>query len=193
MYRAGKLDVDLAFVLVIDLQEKLLPLIPARTGVLEAATKLLRGAKVFDLPVVATEQYVKGLGPTNSGLRDQLDGLGAVVIEKPTFSACGCEPLREVMREIDRPQVIVSGIEAHICVLQTTLDLRTMDYDVFVCADAIGSRGRLDGEMGVERMRQAGAQISTVESVLFELCGRCDTKLFKNMLEIIKSSPPPEP
>ncbi len=192
MYRADKLDVDLALVLIIDLQEKLLPLIPARVRVLEAATKLLRGGKVFGLPVLATEQYVKGLGPTNPAVRDQLDGLGTTVLEKPTFSACGYEPLRRLMREIDRPQVIVSGIEAHICVLQTVLDLKTMDYDVFVCADAIGSRGRLDGEMGVERMRQAGAQITTVESVLFELCGRCDTKLFKEMLEIIKSSPTPE-
>ncbi|MFQ5461424.1 MAG: hydrolase [Phycisphaerae bacterium] len=192
MYRAGKLDVDLAFVLVIDLQEKLLPLIPDQTRVLEAVTKLLRGANVFGLPVVATEQYVKGLGPTDPGIRDRCNSLRATVVEKPTFSACGWEPLRRTMREIDRPQVIVSGIEAHICVLQTALDLRTMDYDVFVCADAVGSRGRLDAEMGIERMRQAGAQITTVESVLFELCGRCDTKAFKEMLEIIKSSPPPE-
>ena len=90
---------------------------------------------------------------------------------------------------MDRPQVILMGIEAHVCVQQTALDLCAMDYHVFVCADAVGSGRRLDFKCALHRMRQAGAFITTVESVLFELCRRCDTRDFKKMLDIIKTAP----
>ena len=82
------------------------------------------------------------------------------------------------------------GIEAHVCVQQTVLDLVTMDYDVFVCADGIGSRSDFDYDVALHRMRQEGAFVTTVEAVLFELCNRCDTDEFKAMLEVIKASPP---
>ena len=192
MLRANQLDVDRAFVLVVDLQEKLLPLIRRHEEIIRAAKKLLDGARIFGLPVLATEQYSKGLGPTNATIRVFLRTNNATVIEKPTFSACGEPPVREAILTIDRPQVIMVGIEAHVCVQQTALDLVTMDYDVFVCADGVGSRGRLDYETALERMRQEGAIITTVESALFELCNRCDTKQFKAMLEVVKAAPPPE-
>ena len=85
---------------------------------------------------------------------------------------------------------VVAGIEAHICVQQTCLDLLSMEYDVFVCADAVGSRGRLDFDLALARLRHEGAHVTTVESVLFELCNRCDTKRFKDLLDIIKANPP---
>lgn len=191
MLRANQLDVDRAFVLVIDLQEKLLPLIPRHERIIEAGKKLLDGVGVFELPVLATEQYPKGLGPTHATIRECLESCGANVLEKPTFSACGEPAVREAILAIDRPQVIVIGIETHVCVQQTVLDLATMDYDVFVCADGIGSRSRLDYETAIHRVRQEGALITTVESVLFELCNRCDTKQFEAMLKVIKASPPP--
>ena len=192
MLRADKLDVDLAMILVIDLQEKLLPSIAHHERVIAVGAELLDGARVFGLPVLATEQYPKGLGPTDASIRQRLESAAATVLEKPTFSACDQEPLRAAMRVIERPQVIVIGIEAHVCVQQTVLDLRAMDYDVFVCADAVGSRTRRDYKYALHRMRQAGVFVTTVESVLFELCNRCDTDRFKELLKVIKANPPVE-
>jgi len=190
MFRPDTLDADRAMVLVIDMQTKLLPSIRDESRVVAAARKLLDGVAVFNLPALATEQYPKGLGATHDTVAGGLESAKARVLEKPTFSCCGEKPVREALREIDRPQIIVAGIEAHVCVQQTALDLVAMDYDVFLCADAVGSRGRLDYERSLSRMQHAGAAVTTVESVLFELCNRCDTPQFKSMIEIIKAHPP---
>ena len=190
MLRPDQLDVDRAMVLVIDLQEKLLPLIAGHDRIIAAGRKLLDGARVFDVPVLATEQYPKGLGPTQATIRAALSESRAKVLEKPTFSAWADAKVREAVLALDRPQIIITGIETHVCVQQTALDLGSRDYDVFVCADAVGSRGRVDHETALERMGQAGVLVTTVESVLFELCERCDTARFKGMLEIIKQFPP---
>ena len=192
MLRANQLDVDRAFVFVIDVQEKLLPAIRHHTHIIQATRKLLEGVRVFGLPVLATEQYPKGLGHTDKTIRRCLDVSQATLIEKPTFSAYGEPPVREAILALDRPQVIVAGIEAHVCVQQTVLDLVTTDYDVFVCADAVGSRAKLDYKQSLDRMRQEGAWVTTVEAVLFELCNRCGTERFRAMLEVIKASPLPD-
>ena len=186
MIRANQLDAHRSCVLVIDIQEKLLPLVADPEGVVRASRKLLDGVRIFSLPVIVTEQYSKGLGATHEPIRASCQASNAIVLEKPTFSACGHDPVRDALLEIDRPQTIVIGIETHVCVLQTALDLVTMDYDVFVCADAVASRGRLDHDVALNRCRQEGVRVTTVESVLFELCQRCDTDQFKKMLEIIK-------
>ncbi len=189
MLRHDQLDVDRAMVLVIDLQEKLLPLITQRQAMILGARKLLLGSAVFDLPVLATEQYAKGLGPTDPQVRAALPRQ-AMVLEKPTFSAWADDGVRTAMLSTQRTQAILTGIETHVCIQQTALDLRSRDYDVFVCADAVGSRGPLDHETALHRLRQAGVFVTTVESVLFELCQRCDASRFKAMLEVIKTFPP---
>jgi isochorismate hydrolase len=188
--RPDQLDIERAMVLVIDVQEKLLPSIVGGESVIAAGRKLLDGAGVFELPVLVTEQYAKGLGPTHATIRAALAQSRAKVLEKPTFSAWADAKIREALLALDRPQIIITGIETHVCVQQTALDLRSRDYDVFVCADAVGSRGRVDHEVALDRMRQAGVLVTTVESVLFELCQRCDTARFKAMLEVIKRHPP---
>jgi len=188
--RPDQLDFERAMVLVIDVQEKLLPSIVGGERVIAAGRKLLEGAGVFELPVLATEQYPKGLGPTHATIRASLAQSRAKVLEKPTFSAWADAAVREALLALDRPQIIVMGIETHVCVQQSALDLRSRDYDVFVCADAAGSRGSVDHEVALDRMRQAAVCVTTVESVLFELCRRCDTARFKAMLEIIKRFPP---
>ena len=190
MLRPDQLDIERAMVLVIDVQEKLLPSIVGGERVIAAGRKLLDGAGVFELPVLATEQYPKGLGPTHATIRAALAESRARVLEKPMFSAWADGNVREALLALDRPQIIVTGIETHVCVQQTALDLRSRDYDVFVCTDAVGSRGRVDHEVALDRMRQAGVLVTTVESVLFELCVRCDTARFKAMLDIIKRFPP---
>ncbi|MCH8253499.1 MAG: hydrolase [Planctomycetes bacterium] len=190
MLRPDTLDVDRAMVLVIDVQTKLLPLVREHAAVLKAACKLLDGAHIFGVPVLATEQYPQGIGPTDPTVKARLVTARAKILEKPTFSACGERPLRDALLELDRPQIVITGIETHVCVLQTALDLAVMDYDVFVCADATASRGEMDHDIALARMREAGVHVTTVESVLFELCRRCDTDRFKQMLKIIKSSTP---
>jgi nicotinamidase-related amidase len=173
--------------LVVDFQERLLPFIRQREQILEAATLLIRGAAIFELPILATEQYPKGIGSTDSALAREIERAGGCVMEKMAFSSCGESALRDELRRIDRDQVIVCGIEAHVCVQQTALDLVTMDYHTAVCADAIGSRSPVDYSVALERMRQMGAAVTTVESVLFELCTECGTPRFKKMIELIKA------
>jgi nicotinamidase-related amidase len=178
-------------VLVIDLQDKLLPFIRHNERVLQAGRKLLDAAPIFALPVLATEQYPQGVGPTEQTIRSRLDAVEALTVKKVTMSAWGEPRLRDAVAALDRPQIITIGIEAHVCVQQTVLDMANRDFDVFVCADGVGSRGRLDYDHALGRMRQGGARITTVESVLFELCQRCDIPQFKPMLEVIKATPPP--
>lgn len=188
--RADQLDITRALVLVIDMQEKLVPHIRHHEQIISASRKLLDGARIFNLPVVATEQYSKGLGSTVKPIARSLEAAGATILEKQTFSAWAHAPVRDVFIDLDRPQIIVIGIETHVCVQQTALDMLSRDYDLFICADATGSRGATDHELGLQRMRQSGAFVTTVESALFELCGRCDTTEFKAMIEIIKATPP---
>lgn len=192
MLRPDQLAADRAMVLVIDLQDKLLPLIRHNERVLQAGRKLLDTAAIFALPVLATEQYPQGVGSTNQTIRSRLDAAGATTVDKVTMSAWGEPRVRDAVIATDRRQIITIGVEAHVCVQQTVLDMACRDFDVFVCADGIGSRGRLDYEHALARMRQGGAWITTVESVLFELCQRCDVPQFKPMLEVIKASSPPD-
>ena len=190
MMRPNQLDADRACVLVIDVQEKLLPLVRDHDDIVSATKKLLTAAPIFELPVIVTEQYPRGIGHTVEAISACLPGGRTSIIEKSAFSAWAEPSVREAILAVDRPQVIITGIETHVCVQQTALDLVSRDYDVYVCADAAGSRGRTDHDRALERMRQDGARVTTVESVLFELCGRCDTPRFKPMLEVIKQFPP---
>ncbi len=190
MLRANQLQADRAFVLVVDIQEKLLPAIRNHESIVYASCKLLEVVSVFKLPVIVTEQYLQGLGTTVSKITSCLEKCKTQTLEKATFSVCDEPVVRAAINKIDRPQAIVIGIEAHVCVQQSVLDLCAQDYDVFVCADAIGSRGQTDYEVSLSRMRQEGAYVTTVESVLFEMCNRCDTDDFKNMLKVIKAMPP---
>ena len=192
MIRPNQIAPDRACVVVIDVQAKLLPLIHNYEQLTQACVKLLAGTTIFSIPVVVTEQYAKGLGKTVPPIDVACQKANAQVLEKPTFSAWAEPAVRDALRELDRPQIIVIGIEAHVCVQQTVLDLMSRDFDVFVCADAVGSRGPVDYQCALERMRQEGAWVTTVESMLFECCNRCDTPQFKRMLEVIKSAPPPQ-
>jgi len=190
---AMRLDPGRAMILVIDVQEKLLPLIDGRAAVVQAAELLVRCGALFEVPVVATEQYPQGIGHTVAELDDALKQARAERFDKMAFSCCGDEAFRGRLRAIDRRQVIVAGIEAHVCVQQTTMDLLAEGYDVYVCADAVGSRSAVDFFVALERMRHAGAGVTTVESALFELCRQCGTADFKAMIDLIKPPRAPDP
>ncbi len=190
MMRADQLDAGRVLLLVIDMQEKLMPLIIDQQRVIASACKMIRGVRVLNIPVIATEQYPRGIGATVAPVRDVLAGSAAQTMEKPTFSAWADRKIRDAIIALDRPQVIIVGVEAHVCVQQTALDLASRDYDVYVCADATGSRGRMDYECALNRMRQNRVVVTTVESALLELCQSSAAPHFKAFLEIMKSSPP---
>ncbi|MBN1491931.1 MAG: hydrolase [Phycisphaerae bacterium] len=172
--------------LVVDLQEKLLPKIVGGEAVVAASCRLIRAVEILGVPVLVTEQYPRGIGTTTPAVREAVGARWKPPVEKTTFSCCGVEAFGEALRAIGRDQVLVVGIEAHVCVQQTVLDLLALGFSPFVCADAVGSRGEMDCRVALERMRDAGAVITTTEAVLFELSVRADTNDFKQILELIK-------
>jgi len=169
--------------LVVDYQDKLLPFIDSADSRIEAGRRMIETAKVLELPILLTEQYPAGIGRTCAVLREALGDIPP--IEKVLFSAYVPEVI-ERMRDLAQPNVIVVGIEAHVCVQQTVLDLLRAGYTVFLCADAIGSRRPMDRDTAIERCRQAGAIVTTTESAIFELLGEAGTDQFKQVLKIVK-------
>ncbi|MHC4441844.1 MAG: hydrolase [Planctomycetota bacterium] len=175
---------DTSALMVIDAQEKLLPAIHEADSYVEMMRRMIEAAKVLQVPVILTEQYPQGIGKTSPVLREALGTLQP--IEKVRFSAC-VDPVVDRMRELARPYIVIVGVEAHVCVQQTVLDLLRLGYTPYVCADAVGSRRPTDRYIALERMRQAGAVITSTESATFELLGQADTDTFKKILKIIKS------
>jgi len=181
-------DAENAFVLLIDVQERFLPAIPAigPDGTCSRACRmLLEGAGLLELPVLVSEQYVKGLGET---LPELLSAAGdrARRIEKTEFSAVDHRGLRETCAELDRRWAILAGIEAHVCVLATAADLLRRGYDVLVCADAVASRDDAHRDLALETMRQLGALTLPVESVLFRIQRRAGVGCFKALSKLVR-------
>jgi len=174
---------ETAILLVVDMQDRLLPAIHHADQCVEACRRMIEAAHVLELPIVVTEQYPDGLGPTCATLRQCLGD--TEIITKTRFSSC-VEAVVECLCERDRPHVIVVGIEAHVCVLQSVLDLLRLGYTPYLCADATGSRRPLDRDTAIARMRRAGAIVTTTESVTLEMLGQAGTDTFKRILEIIK-------
>ena len=175
---------DKATALVIDIQERLFPHIDQHGRLAQNTVILMRGLRELGIPLIATEQYSKGLGPTITPVREQLGE--TPVIEKMTFSCCDAAAVTGELENLQRNQVIVFGIEAHVCVLQTTLDLLDLGYQPVVIADCISSRKAEDKQTALQRMRQSGAVISTYESILFELCRVAGTETFKSISKLVK-------
>jgi nicotinamidase-related amidase len=168
---------------VIDVQEKLMAAMPRRAELMAALQKLLGAARVLKIPILLTAQYPKGLGPVCPEILEAAPGI--TPLEKLAFSCCGSEPFVRAIKDLGRQRVLVCGIEAHVCVQQTAIDLMK-DYFVYVPADAIGSRRAHDHKVAVERMRDCGAVITTVESAVFELLREAGTEQFKQILPLFK-------
>lgn len=175
---------ELSAGLVIDVQEKLFPHMDQKEELLRRTTILLEGLKELQVPMVITEQYPKGLGPTLKPLSLLLDK--EPVLEKISFSCCGEAAFSDKLKSLGRPTMILCGIEAHVCVLQTALDLMEEGYTVVVIEDCISSRNPADKRVAVERMRSEGAVISTCESILFELARVAGTEEFKAISRLVK-------
>lgn len=170
--------------IIIDMQERILPVIRNFETVVDNTIKLIKGFKFLNLPVYYTEQYPKGLGHTSQKILDELSGLKAV--QKLSFSCSGAVKLFDELKSKQLKQIVVCGIESHVCIQQTVLDLLANNFQVNLIADAVSSRKEMDYNIALDRMRINGAEITTAESVLFELLEVCGTPEFKEVSKIVK-------
>ncbi len=179
---------DRSQLLLIDIQAKLAPHVAGGDSVTVNCTRLARYAHRLGVPTTLTEHYPKGLGPTANSI---LEALGNDVprFDKIAFSSWRDDAIRgriEALRGDGLDQVVVAGMEAHVCVGQTSLDLIAAGLQVFLVADAVGSRAADVRDIAIRRLERAGAHIVTHEMVAFEWLGRGDTKEFKDLIEVIK-------
>ncbi len=175
-----------AVIAVVDFQERLAVAMSERDNVLRAIQKLVAAAKILRVPILVTEQYPQGLGQTVAPLRAALGPEVYKPFEKLAFSCCGCEAFMAELAGLRRKSVLIVGIEAHVCVLQTALDLVHQRYKVHVAADACCSRSEMDWNMGLLRMEHSGVFMTTVESAIFQMVERAGTPEFKEILKIVK-------
>jgi nicotinamidase-related amidase len=168
--------------LVIDVQEKLVPLVHARSDLVRNVAFLVEGARILGLPVQATEQYPKGLGPTVPELAKRLPNPS----EKVAFSCCAIPSVVSTFRDGHRNRVVLAGIETHVCVQQTALDLIAQDFRVYIPADAVASRYTVDHDRALERLERAGAIITTSEAAVFEWVGTASHPRFKEISRLVQ-------
>ncbi|MBN1952665.1 MAG: isochorismatase family protein [Bacteroidales bacterium] len=170
--------------LVIDLQDKLVPTAANSKELISSSICLLKGLKLLKIPILVTQQNTKGLGPTIPEINKTIGNFS--YIEKMTFS-CYREPaFIRVLNRIGKRNVIIMGLETHVCILQTTLDLLYNNFNPVIVHDCVGSSSETDKEVAIWRMRDVGSVITTCESILFELFREAGTDEFKELLKLVK-------
>ena len=178
------LDRKESLLLVIDVQERLVNALDKDVVVSRTAI-LAKAAKVLEIPTIATQQYSKGLGQTVNAVKQSLTS-DAVIFEKSAFSAVKEKGFIEILKSFNKKQIVICGIETHVCVHQTAADLIDEGYEVFVVKDACASRGKYEFKQGIERMQENGAKISCLEIVLFEWLRSAKNPYFKEIQALIK-------
>lgn len=175
---------DTSLLLIIDYQEKLLAAFKEPDQFLNPCIKLIRFAHILKLPILWTEQYPKGLGRTVDKVKNELSGLSPV--EKTAFSCFGEPDFVRSLSAFPQDQLIVCGIETHICVEQSVLDAMEAGYQAHVVVDACGARKKRDHKAGLRKMENAGAVISSAETVIYEVLARSDAPEFRDVLQLVK-------
>lgn len=170
-----------AILVIIDMQERLFPVMAEKEALKDQVMKLARFSKILGIPVVVTEQ--EKLGSTLPEIKGALTPVAPV--PKVDFNCFGCEAFEKVVQELDKRTLILCGIEAHICVAQTAL-YAASDYQVHVVADAIASRSPENRRIAMERMSQRGITITSTEMVIYELLRKAGTDVFKEVLKLVK-------
>ena len=170
--------------LVVDVQRNLLPTIHGHETLARACEDLIDGLGLMEVPVLLTEQYRRLLGPTVVGVRDRLPEIEP--LPKMTFDCCGEPGFIDAVEQTRRRQIIVAGIETHVCVLQTACSLVRMGYGVFLAADACGSRKPQDHDLALQWMRQQGVTVATVEILIFQLLGTAGRIEYRQFAKILK-------
>lgn len=168
--------------LVVDVQQKLLPTIFNAADIEPSIARLVDGANILGVPVLHTEQYPKGLGASVKSLSSRIADKPT---EKITFSCLGSEEFKDRLAGTKRQKVVVCGMETHICVQQTAFDLLAQGYSVFLATDSVGARDEKDHSVAMRRMEASGVCLTTTEATLFEWCERAGTKEFKSIQKLI--------
>jgi nicotinamidase-related amidase len=169
---------------IVDIQTKLLRVMFEKERLVSNCRKLIQACKLMEIPMVVTEQYPKGMGPTDPQVLELIPSEG--IVEKLSFSCCGVEDFNRKISDFRKKQIVVIGIEAHVCILQTVHDLLHQGYFVYIPYNAVSSRKEDDYRNALERMRTAGAVIGSVESAVFELLQKAGTPVFKDVSKLIK-------
>jgi hypothetical protein len=182
--RKNILDRERSGLLVVDVQERLWTVMREHQRLAERIETAIRGCRLLKVPVFLTEQYPQGLGPTIAPVSKALGRIEPLV--KMTFSCCGLTELPAMLREKGVEQVILAGIETHVCVLQTALDLITDGFQVHLLTDAVSSRHLIDEQTALRRLSRQGVALSTVETALFELLTTARAPEFKEISKLIK-------
>ena len=186
MDRFVKMEREEAILIVVDVQDLLMKQMDQEVGenVIRNIRTLIAFAKKMSIPILTTEQYPKGLGKTVSEIKMELGSI--LPIEKVSFSCCGEETFNGQLNPLARKQAILTGIETHVCVLQTANDLIQKGYEVHAVADAICSRRKLDWEIGLKKKKKRGAMISTTEIIAFQLLKEAGTEEFRALSKWLK-------
>lgn len=164
-----------------------MPVMDNRVALERNIERLIRGMDILEMPVLVTEQYTKGLGPTEGAIRRALLETGGYSpIEKSCFSAYGCDAFVDELKKSHRKQILVAGVETHVCVYQTVSDLIERGYEVSVVADAVSSRSAVNREIALQRMTSEGAKITSTEMALFEILINSGTQEFRDISRLVK-------
>lgn len=178
------LIVENTVLLVVDVQEKLVRVMSDRQVLIENLEKIIKGAQVLGIPILLTEQNPEGLGMTIPEVAHLLPDIQR--IRKLSFSCCGSDRFIQTVKRVNRKQVLISGIETHVCVYQTAADLLNLGYEVQVVTDAVSSRTAENRHIGLERIKDAGTALTSTETALFELLRVAEGAKFKELLKIVK-------
>ncbi len=173
-----------AVLVVIDVQGKLATLMNKHERLFENVNRMIKAANVLEIPIVWTEQIPDKLGETVPIIKKELEGTN--LLTKNTFSCCGGPGFNEKLKELGRKQILVTGIETHVCVYQTCMDLLNSEYEVHLVKDAVSSRIKSNYRLGVEKIKEAGAQLTSVEMCLFEMLKVAEGDNFKQIIKIVK-------
>ncbi len=179
-----KLERNQTVLVIIDVQSKLLPVIYDYPALVENMKKIIKGAKILGIPIILTEQYPRGLGLTIDEIKKTISEYHP--IEKVSFSCCREESFITRIKQLNRKQILVCGIEAHICVYQTCMDLLSEGYEVHLLVDAISSRKMANRNLTIEKLHGMGVQITSVEMALFEILKDATSDEFKKISRIVK-------
>lgn len=179
-----RITTDDSLLLLIDVQERLTPHINDYEKAVERMARVIKGAELLDLPVIVNEQYKKGLGDTVPELKPLLTDYSH--FEKVTFSGVDDADTFNAIQQHGKKHVVIVGIETHVCVMQTALDLLAAGYTPVIVCDAVGSRFDSDHQTALQRLNQAGAILTTSESLLFELCRSSKAPAFKAISALVK-------
>jgi len=178
------LKIENTALIVVDIQGNLALAMHEKELLFKNARKLIKGVQVLGIPILCTEQNPQKLGPTIPEIADLLSDSHPV--SKLSFSCCQDDGFLNALKSIDRKQLLIAGIEAHVCIYQTAADLIDLGYEVQVVTDAVSSRNMEDKEIGLQKMRDSGASLTSVETALFELLKIAEGKQFKEILNIVK-------